>query len=120
MKWALDIDGTIDANPQFFAWLTYRLKKPGNTNEVVVITCRNPKRWSGTIAELQSWGILYDSVIMMPAEHPRDHKALLEWKLERLKLVEPDIWMDDEIKLYKDIYQIDVRKELPNCECVQM
>lgn len=118
MIWVFDIDGTIDSNPDWYRQLTYWLKKSPSSNQIVIITCRNPKRRIETIMHLQSWGILYDTLITMEEEDPRDHKSLLMWKLGQVKKIKPDVWFDDEIKLYDQLYAIELINELPRTEMV--
>lgn len=120
MKWVLDIDGTIDANPQWYAQLTYWLIKPGNNNQIYIVTCRNPKRKLETIEQLRVWRILYHHIIFMTHTDLRSHKNLLRWKLGKVKEIQPDIWIDDEIKLYKQLYGIFLEEYLPNCNIVQV
>jgi hypothetical protein len=120
MIWALDIDGVITANPTFFSWLTYHLSKRGNKNIICIITSRNPSRLAETEEYLKSQNIYYDKLISMKPEHPRGHKELLMWKLGHLIAIQPDIWMDDSIKLYSQLYGIDLKQHLPNCNLVQI
>lgn len=119
MRWVFDIDGTIDSNPSFFAWFTYHLKKPANNHTIIIITCRNPERQGSTLAELQSWGIVYDQIYFMPPDHDRSHRSLLEWKLAKIIAIDPDIWFDDCIKLYNQLYKIDLANFV-HCKLVQM
>jgi hypothetical protein len=120
MKWAFDIDGTIDSNPSFFSWFTYKLRKPDNNNQIYIVTCRNPSRKAETEDQLSRWGIEYDSIIFMPDDCPRDIRSLLDWKIGIISEIDPDIWFDDWIKLYRNLYGVDLRSLFPECEIISL
>lgn len=120
MKWVIDIDGTIDSNVSVFSWLTYHLKKPPNDNFIIILSCRNPLRKKETLQFLQDNNIYFDEIIFMKTTDPRDHKSLLKWKLHKIIKISPNIWIDNEIKLYKQIYKINLKESLPNTELIHI
>lgn len=103
MKWCFDLDGCITTNPDFFKLLTYFLKKKGNNNEVYILTARNPARLEETINELAKWGISYDQLHTMPVGYDRNYMGLGFWKKEKLKEIKPDIWFENEVKVYEKL-----------------
>jgi predicted glycosyltransferase len=99
MRWVFDIDSVITANPDFFKWWIYHLRKNGH--EVLIVTGRNPARKSETKEELKMWGISYDSISFMPKSLPRDFRTQAEWKLRQIEEIKPDVWVDDNFKIYE-------------------
>jgi len=63
-KWklALDIDGTITSNPDFFKDLTEKFK---DIAEIHIITFRSKKYQFETIRQLQEFGIIYDYLVFV-------------------------------------------------------
>ena len=96
------MDGVITSNPDFFRWWTYQLKKKGNDNEIHILTARNPSRKEETIRELEFWGISYDHIHTMDEGMVRGTFNLGAWKIGTVYKIKPDIWLDNEIKTYKE------------------
>ena len=76
----IDIDGTIDENPQFFKMLSQTW--PGR---VVIITCRNDRR--KTTTDLKTWDIYYDHLVMV---------GRLSDKPRHIEENKVDIFIDDQ------------------------
>jgi hypothetical protein len=114
MLFLIDIDGVITSNPSFFQWFIYTLRKKENKHKVHIVSCRNPERIFETELELTSWGIKYDEIHYMQPELPRDLKTQAEWKIAIAKFIKPDIWIDNDFKIYKQTCGVDVWKELPD------
>ena len=110
----LDLDGCVTSNPDFFKWWTYTLTKKGNNNEVWILTARNPSRIDETIEELAYWGIKYDQIFFMGKDMPRDDTTQARWKLQKVKEMKPDIWIDNDFKVYERV--CDVRMKTPGTE----
>lgn len=103
MKWVIDLDGVINANPDFFKWWTFHLKKKGNNNEIHILTARNPSRVEETKSELDFWGIKYDYLHTMTDLFDRKLFTLGEWKRNKILELKPDVWIENELKTYKAI-----------------
>jgi len=99
MKWCVDVDGVITANPYFWAWWIYELRK--NNQKVIILTSRNPNRKEKTKVELANWGITYDEIYFMDSELPRGYDTQAKWKVDMVKILKPDIWVDNEFKSYE-------------------
>lgn len=108
MIWAIDMDGVITSNPDFFKWWTYQLHKNGH--EIYIVSARNPKREQETLDELKHWGITSDHLIMM-TDQPRDHKSQAEWKVAAVKEYKIDIWLDNDFKIYEKVLGVDTNIE---------
>jgi len=115
LKIVLDLDGVITANPPVFSWLTWHFKKNENRTTIYIITWRfgSNLRKDETIADLKFFGIKYDFLIMAP-DHFKNAREAADWKIEKIKEVEANIWFDDEIKAYERDYDINLDKLLPN------
>jgi len=113
MRWVLDIDGCIASNPDFFAFLTYTLTKKGNSHEVVILTARNPDHMVETIYQLREWGIKFDDIVFMENDTPRDFKSQMEWKIAKINDLKPDVWVDNDFKIYKQLLGVDLDMILP-------
>ena len=113
MLFLIDIDGVITSNPDFFKWFIYTLRKKENKHKVHIVTCRNPERIFETELELIRWGITYDEIHFMKPELSRDLKTQAMWKMSVALVVKPDVWIDDDFKIYKQVYDIDVWKAFP-------
>jgi len=107
MKWCIDIDGVITANPDFFEWFTFHLLKKLNDNKVYIITSRNPERKEETINELKHWGISYDELKFMPKDFTRDNVTQGNWKKDTVQALGADIWFDNDFKWYEKECGID-------------
>lgn len=108
MIWCFDIDGVINANPDFFKWWTYQLKKKMNTNRVIILTARNPSRQSETMRELEFFGITYDEIHFMEPELERDYKTQALWKVSKVKELKPHIWLDNDFKVYENVLGVEL------------
>lgn len=120
MIWIADIDGVITANPSAMAWLTWHLKKNENQNTIYILTWRdgsNPDRKIQTKEDLDRWGIVYDDLIMADKRFKTLKEAAI-WKIDKVRELKADIWLDDELKIYKRDYSFDLDKLLPNTEKV--
>jgi hypothetical protein len=60
MRIGLDLDGLLDEQPAFFAFLTAALRGAGHF--VAVLTYRDPDSRARTESQLTGWGIAYDEV----------------------------------------------------------
>jgi len=107
MKIALDIDGVISTNPQFFSLLTYFFTKKRNNHKVYVLTARNPSRYFETYHELKDWGIHSGDIIFMPADLTRDFTTQGNWKKDIVRDLEIDLWFDNDFKWYEKECGID-------------
>lgn len=63
----LDLDGTLDAAPAFFAWLTAALRRDGHRVLVVTSRTTSPENLKATAAELKELGVVYDQLFLSPA-----------------------------------------------------
>jgi hypothetical protein len=112
---AIDLDGVITANPDFFRWLTYHLSKNENRFKIFVITWRdgsNPERVEQTKKDLELFGIRYDSLIMAPKKFGGLKQAAY-WKIATINENKINLWLDDEIKSYKRDLNINLDFYLP-------
>jgi hypothetical protein len=105
MTFALDLDGVIGTNPEFFKWFTFILHK--NKQWIDIVTSRNPSRVEETKKELSFWGITYDDIHFMSSQMPRDYKTQGEWKRDKVIALKSDIWMDNEFKIYDKVCGVD-------------
>jgi hypothetical protein len=120
MRFAIDLDGVITANPSAMSWLTYHLCKNENKHEVYIITWRNGgdvERKNETIRDLEKMGIYYHKLIMADTKIPNMRVACF-WKVQQMRENKINIWMDDDIKIYKRDYGIDVNKLLPDVQTI--
>ncbi len=60
MRIGLDIDGLLDEQPVFFAFLTGALRNAGHF--VAILTYRDPAREKQTQQQLAGWNIVYDEL----------------------------------------------------------
>lgn len=63
----IDIDGTIDQAPEFFAWLTRSLRRDGHTILIVSSRTTSPGNLKFSAAEIQAFGVVYDKLLLSPA-----------------------------------------------------
>lgn len=115
-KWAIDLDGVITANPPAMAWLIYHLLKNENDNIVYILTWRNgsdPTRHDETIKDLDRFGIPYTELIMAPRKFKTLRMAAF-WKINQIKKLGINIWVDDELKSYTRDLGIDIDRLLPD------
>ena len=101
MRWVFDVDGVITANPDFFRWWIYQLRKNGH--KVFILTARNPNRRGETVNELKFWGIAYEDLYFMQDGMSRDLATQASWKLSKIAEIHPDVWVDDNFKIYKQV-----------------
>ena len=114
-NFAIDIDGVITANPAALSWLTYHLCKNENQNKVYIISWRNgtdKDRTRETIEDLRRFNITYHQIIMAPAKYSA--RVAAYWKINKLRELKIDIWLDDEIKIYTRDFKIPLDLLLPN------
>src|SRR4051812_43980617 len=60
MRVGLDLDGLLDEQPAFFAFLTAALRDGGHF--VAVLTYRNPEGRARTETQLAGWSVAYDEL----------------------------------------------------------
>jgi hypothetical protein len=60
MRVGLDIDGLLDEQPEFFAFLSAALRAAGHF--VAILTYRDPEREEQTHRQLAAWGVVYDEL----------------------------------------------------------
>ena len=92
MRIGLDLDGLLDEQPPFFAFLTAALRSAGHY--VAVLTYRDPDSRRRTEAALAAWGIAYDELHFA---HSLDDKGRLCRELEI------DIYFDDQDECIRDV-----------------
>lgn len=105
MVYAIDLDGVIVANPDFWKWFTFKLHV--NKQWIDIVSSRNPERTEETKAELKHWGITYDDLHMMSSQMARDFKTQGEWKRDKVMQLKSDIWFDNEFKIYEELMEVD-------------
>jgi len=113
-NWAIDIDGVITANPAALSWLTYHLLKNENRNNIFILSWRNGAdelTKIRTIEELKRFNIYYNQLILAPKR--LTIRGAAYWKIANIKKLHIDIWVDDELKIYKRDYGIDLDLLLP-------
>ena len=122
MKVIIDLDGTITANPDFFRLLIHLLSKNGV--EVHILTARKPSRNKETNKEFEMLGLLAldDNPITAHSmsEHSSDWKKQMQWKIDEAIKIKPDMWIDNDFKMWDRIYQVDVKKALPKTTIIQI
>ncbi|MCC5787668.1 MAG: hypothetical protein JJU33_13325 [Phycisphaerales bacterium] len=91
---ALDIDGTIDQHPEFFAHLSESLVSAGH--RVVVITFRENER--ETAAALDAWGIRYHELIVNDLDEQHS-VGVLEWKGVVCTRLGVDVFFEDDAEV---------------------
>lgn len=72
----LDIDDTITAAPEFFAWLSQALRRDGHTVLVVTSRVHSLENFKTTAEELRDFGIVFDKLIMSPEPDDIDPRRL--------------------------------------------
>jgi hypothetical protein len=87
---ALDIDETITAHPQFFAFLSQAAIAAGHT--ILIITFREDRE--STEADLQSWGIAWTTLITSSLAEHMEH-GVDEWKGWVCRQHGVDVFFDD-------------------------
>ena len=113
-KWVFDIDGVITTNPSVIAWLTYHLRY--SNQKVIVLTGRNPSRKEETLEFLDKASVYYDEIIFMEEDDPRGFANIAKWKVNQLTILNPLIWIDDNIKEYKSLIPV----EMANLRCITL
>jgi len=122
LKWAIDLDGVITANPAALSWLTYHLLKNENRNFIYILTWRDgsdDKRCKETLSDLKMFGISYNQLIMAP-KRLSGIKSAAFWKISKIKELDINIWMDDELKNYHRDLGIDLDRLLPDVIKIQI
>ena len=115
-KWAIDIDGVITANPAALSWLTYHLLKNENQNEVYIISWRDgsdEKRVKETEDDLKTFGIKYTKLVMAPGRFETVRVAAF-WKVSKIRELQINTWLDDELKSYVRDYNLNLDDLLPD------
>lgn len=92
MRIGLDLDGLLDEQPAFFAFLTAVLRAGGHF--VTVLTYRDPEGRARTEAQLAGWGVVHDELHFARS---LDDKGRL---CRELGL---DIYFDDQDKCIRDV-----------------
>lgn len=72
----LDIDDTITAAPEFFAWLSQALRRDGHTILVVTSRTASPENMRLTAQEMRAYGVHYDKLLLSPAVDDLDRHRL--------------------------------------------
>ena len=72
----LDIDGTIDQAPQFYAWLSQSLRRDGHTVLIVTSRTTSPANVKITAKELRGYGVVYDKLLLSPEVADLDPRRL--------------------------------------------
>lgn len=89
MRIGLDMDGTITANPPFFALLSHCIAKGGG--KIFVITYRGKALRELTKQQLDGWRILYHGLYLAPG-----NIEAAPWKAEIAKGLGLDVMFDDD------------------------
>lgn len=84
MRVALDIDGTLDEHPGFFAFLSQSLRGAGH--EVFILTYRDPDSVARVAEQLLGWGIVFDELVFATS---------LEDKGKQCRDLAIDVFIDD-------------------------
>lgn len=72
----VDIDNTITAMPEFFAWLTTALRRDRHTVLIVSSRTASPENLRITAEELRAFGVGYDRLLLSPALDDLDPRRL--------------------------------------------
>lgn len=64
----IDIDGTLDAAPEFFRWMSGSLRRYGHRVLIVSSRVESPECREATLTELKTWGIDFDELLLTPEE----------------------------------------------------
>ena len=72
----IDIDGTITAAPEFFAWLSRALRRDGHTVLVVTSRTTSSENLRFTAEEMRGYSIVFDELILSPAVEDLDPQRL--------------------------------------------
>ena len=72
----IDIDGTITAAPECFAWLTQALRRDGHTVLIVSSRAASPDNLAFSAEELRAFGIVWDKLFLSPAVDDLDPHRL--------------------------------------------
>lgn len=97
---AIDYDGTITSNYNFYVQLTAMLIKSGH--QVIVLSGCNPTRVKEIYMDLAHKGITYHKLISRPKQVNSGPQNIGKWKHEMLKYLKVDLWIDNEVKNYKE------------------
>lgn len=115
-KFCFDIDGVINANPAAISWLTYHLLKDENGHVIYILSWRdgsNEERKAQTIKELERFNIYYDELIFAPRKFVNMRQVAF-WKISMVHKLGINVWLDDELKIYRRDYGINLEVLLPN------
>lgn len=72
----IDIDQTITAAPEFFAWLSQALRRDGHRVLIVTSRTTSPEPLRLTAEELRAFGVVYDKLLLSPAVDDLDPRRL--------------------------------------------
>ena len=95
---ALDIDGTIDRHPEFFAHLSQSLLSAGH--RVVVITFRENE--GETAAALDAWGVRYHELIVNDLAEQHE-VGVLEWKGVVCRRLGVEVFFEDDHEVLEHV-----------------
>lgn len=97
---AIDYDGTITSNYNFYVQLTSMLIKSGHT--VIILSGCNPSRIKEIYIDLAHNGITYHKLISRPKHVISGPQSIGKWKRQMIEYLKVDVWFDNEIKNYQD------------------
>jgi predicted glycosyltransferase len=95
---AFDIDDTITRHPEFFAFLSNKLKDGGHT--VIIITFRENR--PTTEALLEKLGVAYDKLVTSSLEAHMEH-GVDEWKAAVCQELKADVFFEDDPHVVKHV-----------------
>lgn len=98
MNIGIDLDNTITEIPEFFSTLTNSFLKAGH--RIFIITYRDELDRPKTMEELDTYGIAYDHLIMLP---PNTRLQPGPWKGQIAREVDLDIMIDDAPEVIKEM-----------------
>lgn len=86
-KVAFDIHGVIDADSEFFSWLSHRLRDKGT--EIHIIT---GGRYSENVRLLKKWNIYYDNFFSITDYHKELGTPMLEGCADGEVCIVDELW----------------------------
>ena len=102
MRWMTDYHGVLSTHPQLFSEFT---------GELFVLTASHPNKKYYIEKVLRKHNIKTKDILMMPGYLSGDRvqpKGFWifqnEWKLEQIKLYNPDFYFDDEEYVIREVY----------------
>jgi hypothetical protein len=88
----LDLDGLLDEQPAFFAFLTAALRSGGHF--VAVLTYRDPDSRTRTEGQLVGWGITFDELRFARSLQDKGHLC---------RELEIDVYFEDQDECIQDV-----------------